>query len=109
MYPLKQIEKYPTTRETRKYLISRIRWNMLNKDITTQQYRSLKGEIRRGNIIGLVHSIRKFVSGQECLRETLVFMMRKKHLGVGKIPVTLPTTIKTSTIDIEVSKGEGAK
>lgn len=109
IYPLKQIEKYPTTRETRKYLISRIRWNMLYKDITTQQYRSLKGEIRRGNIIGPVHYIRKFVSGQECLRETLDFMMRKKHLGVGKIPVTLPTTIKTSTIDIEVSKGEGAK
>lgn len=64
MHPLKQIEKCPTTRETRKYLISRIRWNMLYKDITTQQYRSLKGEIRRGNIIGPVHFIRKFVSGQ---------------------------------------------
>lgn len=75
-FPLKQIERYPTKKEACVYLISRIHCNMLNRDITTQQYQSLKGEIRRGNTIGPVHFIRKFVSGQICLRETLNFMIK---------------------------------
>lgn len=108
MYPLKQIERYPSSKETYEYLISRIHWNMLGKDITTQQYRSLKGEIRKGNTVGPIHFIRKFVSGQECLRETLDFMVRKKHLGVGEIPVNFTTPVKTAIIDIEISM-EGDK
>lgn len=104
MYPLKQIERFPTPKEIKDFLLSSIKYQMLEKgEITTEQYRSLKGEVRRDHWKGPVHFLRKTETGKSILINTINYMSTKSVYGVGKIHVTFPGVVRSEIIDININ------
>jgi len=98
---LKHVKRPPNQKEVnvffcRKLVTDLLIWGI----ITTEQYRSAKGEIRKGHYENVFKFLQRISGGDEVISKVLKYKDSTLDLYEGTVPVKLPETVKFATIEL---------